>query len=264
VQTNTYVGPSNTISFMPTSVGQFGNGLLTVSNGTWLGGSMMAGEQSNAMGTVTLNGGTMTLYTKLVLGNCSTGGIGVVNVAGGSLYVTNAAHNAVIYLNNGELNLSGGLLQADILVMTNVCGSYMSSGGTLVLGNLVDGIPTAWKLQYGFNPLDPTLAGKDLDGTGFTVLQDYLAGLDPTNSASVFRITSIQPSGNGMAITWSVVTGKTYAVQVTTNSPSSGYTNLVTMAVPASPMITQTNYVDAGAATNSGPRFYRVKLVTSP
>jgi hypothetical protein len=265
-------------------VSVWGNGTLTVSNGSWLGNSLLTGLNASQLqiytnptsqqitivpaasssGTVNLNGGTMTLYTKLVIGNCPSGGVGVVNVAGGSLYVTNAAHTGSIYLNSGELNLSGGLLQADILIMTNGCGSYAYTSGTLILSNLVDGIPTAWKVQYGFNPLDPTLSGNDLDGTGFTVLQDYLAGLDPTNSASVFRITSIQPSGNDIGITWSVVTGKTYLVQMTTNLPASGFTNLGTVTVPASPVITQTNYLDLGAVTNGPTRFYRIQLVTPP
>src|ERR1017187_6778405 len=100
---------------LSTCVASWGEGLLTMSNGNWLGGSMKVGIYSNGLGTVSVNGGTMTLLTKLVLGNCPTGGMGVVNVAGGSLYVTNAAHNAFIDIRDGQLNLSAGLLQTDIL-----------------------------------------------------------------------------------------------------------------------------------------------------
>ena len=43
---------------------------------------MILGVYSNGLGTVNVDGGSVTLLTKLVLGNCPTGGMGVVNVAG--------------------------------------------------------------------------------------------------------------------------------------------------------------------------------------
>lgn len=43
-----------------------------------------------------------------------------------------------------------------------------------------DGIPRAWKLQYRLDPADADLAAKDLQGDGYTVMDKYLAGLDPT------------------------------------------------------------------------------------
>ncbi len=178
---------------LATCIGIWGNGALTVSNGNWLGNSVLIGISAApfkiytngytytvipadaSSGTVNVNGGTMTLYNKLVIGNCTSGGVGVVNVAGGNLYVTNATHTAAIDLRSGELNLNGGVLQADSLIMTNACGQFSRSGGTLILGTLVDGIPDAWKTQYGFPLLDPTVASADPDGDGMSNLQEYLA-----------------------------------------------------------------------------------------
>jgi hypothetical protein len=74
----------------------------------------------------------------------------------------------------------------------------------------------------------------------------------------------VAPSGNDIQITWTVVTNKSYIVQAATNSPSGTFTNLATVAVPSSPAISQTNYVDLGAAKNGVTRFYRIQLVTSP
>lgn len=269
---------------LPTWVALWGSGMLVVSNGNWLGSMVLVGLNTSPMrtnaygqvlvpgdysqGTVNLAGGTVTLLTKLVIGNCPSGGVGVVNVAGGSLYVTNAAHNAFIDVRSGQLTLSGGLLQTDILIVTNPCGLFIHGGGTLIIGNLIDGIPSAWKQQYGFDPVDPTVAGADADGDGMSNLQEYLAGTDPTNGASAFRITSILPSGNDMQITWTVVTNKSYVVQVANGalggSVTNGFTNLGTVTVPPAPVIAETNYLDVGAFTNEGPRFYRVKLVTPP
>jgi hypothetical protein len=36
------------------------------------------------------------------------------------------------------------------------------------------------KTQYGLNPNDPSLASKDLKGDGYTIIEKYLNGLDPT------------------------------------------------------------------------------------
>ncbi|HVM61053.1 MAG TPA: thrombospondin type 3 repeat-containing protein [Verrucomicrobiae bacterium] len=282
------------------SVGAWGYGLVTISNGTWLGKTINLGvhaipPQSNqgaipAYGEVDVPGGSMTLYSQLNIGNRSSGGIGVVNITGGSVYVTNAAHNAVLNLSSGQLNLSGGLLQVDTLILTNGWGGmFTHGGGTLIVGTLIDGIPDPWKVRYGFPLLDPTVAGADPDGDGMSNLQEYQAGTDPTNSASFFHIISVVPSGSDMVITWAAVTNKAYGLQALSSSMPGAFANLGTgsfvytnesriytnnppgsyatplfgtmVSVPLTPFITQTNYVDKGGATN-GARFYRVLLAT--
>jgi pectate lyase len=42
-----------------------------------------------------------------------------------------------------------------------------------------DGIPASWKAKYGLDPKDGSLADKDVAGDGYTVLEKYLANLDP-------------------------------------------------------------------------------------
>ena len=49
---------------------------------------------------------------------------------------------------------------------------------------LSDGIPDGWKVRYGFNPFDPSVAHEDSDGDGLTNLEEYLLGTDPNNSDS--------------------------------------------------------------------------------
>jgi hypothetical protein len=254
---------------LATCIGSWGSGVVTISNGFWLGSATSLGLYSNAVGTINL-GGMATFLSKLVIGNCPSGGVGVVNVPG-ILYVTNAAHNAFIDVRKGQLNLSGGTILVDTLILTNPCGLFVRSGGTLIVSNLVldpnldadgDGMPNGWEQAHGLDPLDNRDANVDSDGDGFSNLQEYLAGTDPQDSASAFRIKSILPEGNDLRITWSVSTGKTYNVQATTNLVDGSFTNLATVIVPSFPAISETNYLDAGAVTNGESYFYRIRLVT--
>jgi hypothetical protein len=43
-----------------------------------------------------------------------------------------------------------------------------------------DGIPLSWKKKYSLDTKDVSLAQKDLQGDGYTVMDKYLDGLDPT------------------------------------------------------------------------------------
>jgi len=43
-----------------------------------------------------------------------------------------------------------------------------------------DGIPLPWKVKYHLDANDTGLAQKDLEGDGYTVMDKYLDGLDPT------------------------------------------------------------------------------------
>ncbi len=122
-----------------------------------------------------------------------------------------------------------------------------------------NGIPNGWLQQYGLNPFDLTLSGKDLDGTGFTVLQDYLAGLDPTNSASYFHILSATPQGYDMLITWMCGGGTTNVVQGATDL-GIGYSDISSNIILSGTGDSVTNYVDPGGVTNNPNQFYRIRL----
>ena len=223
----------------PEFIGTWGDGIITISNGNWVGNSMSlglyfsyitsntisgpvpSGTSTVAQGTVNLDGGSATLYSNLVLGNCPTGGVGVVNVAGGSLYVTNAAHNAFIDVRDGQLNLSAGLLQTDVLFLTNACGQLNHTGGTLIAGSVV------------FN----------------------------TNA---FQITSITRQGNDLLVTWMMGPGLTNALQASGGGAGGGYatngfTDIFVVATNVTPG-SITSYLDVGGATNTPSRYYRVRL----
>lgn len=123
-----------------------------------------------------------------------------------------------------------------------------------------DGIPDSWRLQYfgsGTATNSRSCAACDPDGDGVSNLAEYLAGTNPTNSASALRITDIHRETNRVRVTWLTFAGKTNALERTaalTNTFSAIFTATNTVAGT-------TNYLDVGAATNSPPRYYRIRLV---
>jgi len=222
---------------LSTSIGSWGYGVATVNDGGWVGSTMLVGVHGFAnitnyygtimttgqtsYGAVTLNGGLMTLYSKLVIGNCGTGGVGVVNVAGGSLYVTNAAHNAVIDIRSGQVTLTGGTMQVDKLVLTNSCSSFLHTGGALVAGNVVFDTNT-------FRIVSATRQGNDI-----LITWQMAPGI--TNALQAAAGNSDGSYG------------------------TNGFTDIF-VATNNSVIGSLTNYLDVGAATNSPARYYRARL----
>jgi hypothetical protein len=156
-------------------------------------------------------------------------------------------------------------------ILSDANGSIGSAPATLTVGgdSVGDGIPDAWRAQY-FPNVDPTgmttgnlsCATCDADGTGQNNLLKYLVGLDPTNPASVFRITSLVRQGNNIAVSWQAGGGRTNLVQTATSMVGSNNFNDSSPAfiLPGSGDVF-TNWVDTGGATNSPTRFYRVRLL---
>ena len=141
---------------------------------------------------------------------------------------------------------------------------------TAIEDSVGDGIPDWWRALYfggdGKTTNSQSCATADPDGDGMSNFHEYLAGTVPTSSASAMRITNIAPSGNDISITWSVVTGKAYIVQTSTNLLTDSFNHpsnqVATVFVPLWPPMTFTNVVHLGAATNTAARFYRVRLQT--
>jgi hypothetical protein len=60
-----------------------------------------------------------------------------------------------------------------------------------------DGLLDEWDLQYGLNPFDPGLATNDVDGSGYTVLDDFLMGANPTNPSDPITVYVDVANTNG-------------------------------------------------------------------
>jgi len=59
-------------------------------------------------------------------------------------------------------------------------GGYPEYKGTPYKDTDGDGMPDAWEIKYGLNPNDPSDANGDLNGDGYTNIEKYINGIDPT------------------------------------------------------------------------------------
>jgi hypothetical protein len=122
-----------------------------------------------------------------------------------------------------------------------------------------------WQLEY-FGCTTCTNAAPDADplGKGINNWDQFLVGLNPTNPASVFRVTELKPNGSDLVITWKTAGRNTNVVQVANGILSGGLSN--SFYDISGPIVigpagdTTTNYTHRGGGTNGPARFYRVRL----
>lgn len=67
-----------------------------------------------------------------------------------------------------------------IITHPSQVGGLPEYKGTPVVDSDNDGMPDAWEIKYGLNPNDPTDAVKDCNGDGYTNIEKYINGIDPT------------------------------------------------------------------------------------
>jgi T5SS/PEP-CTERM-associated repeat protein len=240
--------------------------LVSGSGSIWYNRGNLFVGYSGSTNRLDIGVGSSTIASNTYVGYNVSSTANQINITGGSLFVTNAAHNAVLDMRCGTLTFSSGLLQADILTVTNPCGRFIQTGGTLSitttnldpnLSAVGDGIPNGWKQQYGLDPFDPNLSGKDNDGDGMNNLQEYQAVTDPTNSVSYFHVTSVNWEGDDVRVTWMTGPSRTNALY-----RGDSVTNITTEIFAVTNTTgTVTNYLDVGAATNVPALFYHVGLV---
>jgi hypothetical protein len=74
-----------------------------------------------------------------------------------------------------------------------------------------DGMADVWEQQYFGNTA--VLPDEDADSDGVSNLQEFLAGTNPTNSASAFRFLGATKTNNDIRLDWTTVGGHNYVLQ---------------------------------------------------
>ena len=144
--------------------------------------------------------------------------------------------------------------------MNDLDGNPRNVGGTVDVGAYEFQSPAsvlsyAWAQQYGL-PTDGSIDYANLNGTRFNVYQDWVAGLNPTDPASVLALQTPVATNNvtaGITVSWQSVNNRSYYVQRSSDLTMPFFTivsNLVGQ-------VGVTSYTDT-SATNGGPYFYRV------
>jgi hypothetical protein len=122
-----------------------------------------------------------------------------------------------------------------------------------------NGAPEWWLHAYypASNNFD-AVALSDTDGDGLQAWQEYLAGTNPTNLDSVFRITSIARMDHDLLIHWRTGGGRTNVVAVT-SSLGGSFSNISPGIILPGAGDICTNFLHAGGATSSPVWFYRIQ-----
>jgi hypothetical protein len=117
-------------------------------------------------------------------------------------------------------------------------------------------ISYSWLQQYGL-PADGSADYLDSAGDGMNNWQEWIAGTNPTNAASVLVLASPSNSIAGVTVTWQSVNTRTYYLQSSANlSAQRAFTSIQSNLVGQTG---STSYTDT-TATNGDPYFYRVGI----
>jgi hypothetical protein len=123
-----------------------------------------------------------------------------------------------------------------------------------------DGIPDWWRAQYfggdGATTNALSCAAADPDHDGANNFQEYLAGTNPTNGASVFNVQGFSNDATGLVLGFPSSWGRNYTLYATTNLASGPWTS-----VPSQPVILGDGGTDAftnAPAETDVPTFYRI------
>lgn len=178
--------------------------------------SAVLGTNTIVRGSLTGSGGTTyqtDYYANPVTPDASEGMTYL-----GSRSVTTSAGGTVTFTNGlGALIPAGRIITA---TSTDPAGNTSAfSGGVPVttISTVNDGVPDAWRAAYfggtGMTTNSSSCATCDADGDGMNNQSEFYAGTNPTNAASVFKLTALNPAGSGNVASLSSVSGISYRVE---------------------------------------------------
>ena len=121
--------------------------------------------------------------------------------------------------------------------------------------------PTPTRLGYFNHPTgeagDLSRAGDDADADGAANEHEFLAGTDPLNPASVFRINQLDLSGGTQVLVECLVASNRSYQLLWQDNPAGG--SWLATGAPVAAVSNAVTLVDPSAPTNAA-RFYRVQI----
>ena len=124
-----------------------------------------------------------------------------------------------------------------------------------------DGIPNAWRAFWfggsGTTTNSQSASFADPDGDKLTNLQEFLAGTNPTNAASVFKLTAQNPSATTNAVAINSASGIVYRIFARDDLTAGNWDILADQVIGNG---TNVFLADPAAAT-SAKRFYRAQVL---
>ena len=201
-----------------------------------------------------------TLNSKSIAYTCTFPAIGIDCITNPPLFVNLSVENLQLQSNSPCIN-SGN--NAAVTTATDLAGNPRIVGGTVDMGAYEYQTPSsvisyAYLQQYGL-PTDGSADYASLDGTPFNVYQDWIAGLNPTNPASILAMLPLLNTTNtsGITVRWQSVSGINYNLQRSTNLLAQPTFSTIQSNIPG---LTGTTIYGDTTATNKVQYFYRVNV----
>ena len=152
---------------------------------------------------------------------------------------------------------NGRAITATITDPAGNTSPFSTAVAATMTSSVNDGIPDAWRAAYfggsGTTTNSQSTAGGDADHTGLTNFQKFLAGLNPTNSASGFWVYMASPIATTNAVVLRTTSGTVYQAQYRDSLTAGSWQILADQILGNG---TNIHLPDPGAASTSS-RFYR-------
>ncbi|EEF62075.1 choice-of-anchor Q domain-containing protein [Pedosphaera parvula] len=233
------------------------NCTVTANSASYLGGGTAGGTLNNCI-----------IYYNDALTNANADYFGTLNYCCTVPLPNNGNGNftkAPLFVDQtgGDFHLQAGSpcinagLNAYVQESTDLDGNVRIRGGTVDVGAYEFRSPTsvisyAWLQQYGL-AMDGSVDFADKDGDGLNNWQEWRAGTDPTNVASLLKLTQTSSTAGQVALTWTSVANRSYFVERATDLGAAVPFSLLQANVPGLPGTT--SFTDTNAPA---PAYYRV------
>ena len=179
----------------------------------------------------------------------------------GSISVTGTGGSAA-FTANLDVHLPAGRVVTATATDADGNTSQLSGGVTdFLFSTPNDGVPDAWRARYfggsgtTTNSLSDALADPDHDG--MNNYQEFLAGTNPTNAASVLKLTALNPNTSTNVVSLNSVNGIVYRIWSRDDLISGDWAILADQVVGTG---TNLFFYDPAAST-AASRFYRAQVL---